>query len=137
MDLLYFWTGLVVIFIIIELLTSTFYGLSLALAAGVVSLYVFFRGEVDFSLVQGVIFSLASALFAYFLPRYLVSNMPDVPQWADRYIGEKRSVKKSWTDLKISLDGVEYLIDSDEDIVPGEKVEVVWHKWASMKVKKA
>jgi hypothetical protein len=27
-----------------------------------------------------VIFSLASALFAYFLPRYLVSNMPDVPQ---------------------------------------------------------
>ena len=80
MDLLYFWTGLVVIFIIIELLTSTFYGLSLALAAGVVSLYVFFRGEVDFSLVQGVIFSLASALFAYFLPRYLVSNMPDVPQ---------------------------------------------------------
>ncbi len=136
MELIYFWTGIIVIFIILELLTSTFYGLSLALAAGVVSLYVFFSKELELSLVQGLIFVVASAIFAYFLPKYLFSSMPDVPQGADKYIGEKRSVKKIAGDLKISLDGVEYLIDAEDEIVAGDKVEVLWHKGVSMKVKK-
>lgn len=136
MELIYFWTGVVVIFIILELLTSTFYGLSLALAAWVVSVYVFFSKEIELSLLQGVIFVISSAIFAYFLPRYLVSSMPDVPQGADKYIGEKRSVKKIGGDLKVSLDGVEYLVESDDDITSGDKVEVIGHKWVSMKVKK-
>lgn len=136
MELIYFWSGVVVAFIILELLTSTFYGLSLALAAGVVSFYVFFTKEGELSLIQGLIFVVASAIFAYFLPKYLSSSMPDVPQGVDRYIGEKRSVKKIAGDLKISLDGVEYLIDAEDEIVAGDKVEVLWHKGVSMKVKK-
>lgn len=136
MELIYFWSGVVVAFIILELLTSTFYGLSLALAAGVVSLYVFFTKEIELSLAQGVIFVISSAIFAYFLPKYLSSSMPDIPQGVDRYIGEKRSIKKVAGDLKISLDGVEYLIESDDEMVSGDRVEVIGHKWAAMKVKK-
>jgi membrane protein implicated in regulation of membrane protease activity len=60
-----------------------------------------------------------------------------VPQGFDRYIGEKRTVKKSAWELKISLDGVEYIVDADEDIAAWDKVEILWHKGTGMKVKKA
>ncbi len=136
MEHLYYWLALGILFIIVELATATFYGLSLALAAGITAIYVFFMGETSFTLIQGLIFVLASALFAYYLPKVLISSSPDVPQWGDKYITEKRTAKKVWGDLKISLDGVDYLIESDDDISAWDKVEVVWHKWASMKVKK-
>jgi membrane protein implicated in regulation of membrane protease activity len=114
MDFIYSWLGIALFFIIIELLTATFYGLSLALAAAVTALYVLVTGETDFTLIQGVVFMIASALFAYFLPRILISQTPDKPQGSDQYIGVKRSVKKVGEDLKISLDGVDYLFESDE-----------------------
>lgn len=135
-EILLFWIGLVVGFIIIEFFTATFYGFALSLAAGVVAIYVYFSGDTDFEILHAVIFVLASTVFAYFLPKLLISRSPDVPQWWDRYIGEKRTVKKTWGDLKISLDGVEYLIDSSDDIVAWDKVQVLWHKGVSMKVKK-
>ena len=90
----------------------------------------------QFEIIHAVIFAIGSALFAYFLPNMLHSRSPDTPQGSDRYIWEKRSVKKSCGDLRISLDGVEYLIESDDEILAGEKVEVTGHKGASMKVKK-
>lgn len=83
-----------------------------------------------------MIFAVASAIFSYFLPNYLKSSLPDTPQGTDRYIGEKRSVKKVGGDMKISLDGVDYLIESDDDIASGDRVEVTGHKGVSMKVKK-
>lgn len=79
---------------------------------------------------------MASAVFAFILPRFLSSREPDIPQGTDRYLGEKRVVKKSGGDLRISLDGVEYLIESEEEISSGDKVEIVGHKGVSMKVKK-
>jgi hypothetical protein len=47
----------------------------------------------------------------------LVSSAPDKPQGSDQYIGAKRSVKKVGDGLKISLDGVDYLIESDDEII--------------------
>ena len=135
-DILLFWIGLVVGFIIIEFFTATFYGFALSLAAAVVGVYVYLTHATDFQMLHAVIFVLASAIFAYTLPKYLVSGSPDTPQGSDRYIGEKRVVKKSWWDLKISLDGVEYLIESTEEVVVWDKVEILWHKGISMKVKK-
>jgi membrane protein implicated in regulation of membrane protease activity len=88
-SILYFWIALALVFLIIEFATATFYGLALSLAAGIVALYVFF------SIVQGIIFAVASLILAYTLPRVLSSSSPDVPQGFDRYIGEKRTVKKS------------------------------------------
>jgi membrane protein implicated in regulation of membrane protease activity len=136
MDFMYTWLALAVIFIILELLTATFYGLSLALASIVTGIYVYFSWETLMTLNQWIIFVIASAIFAYFLPKYLVSDTPDMPQGVDQYIGEKRNIKKVWWDLKISLDGVDYLIESDDDISAWDKVEIIGHKGASMKVKK-
>ncbi len=128
--------GLVVGFIIVEFFTATFYGFALSLAAAIAWLYVYFSGDIDFEILHAVLFVVASAIFAYFLPKVLVSGRPDMPQWGDRYIWEKRVAKKSWGDLKISLDWVEYLVVSSDEIVSWDTVEILWHKGASMKVKK-
>lgn len=136
MSILLFWIGAVVLFLIMEMLTATFYGLSLALASTIVATYVYFMGEAVFSITQWLIFVLASLLFAYILPKVLVSNTPDVPQWVDKYLGQVRSVKKVGGEWKISLDGVDYAIETDDEISQGNKVEVIGHGGASMKVKK-
>jgi membrane protein implicated in regulation of membrane protease activity len=94
-SILYFWIATALLFLVVEFWTSTFYGLALSLAAGIVALYVFFSGEMELSIVQGIIFAVASLILAYTLPRVLSSSSPDVPQGFDRYIGEKRTVKKS------------------------------------------
>jgi membrane protein implicated in regulation of membrane protease activity len=70
------------------------------------------------------------------LPKILVSNTPDVPQGVDKYIGQVRSVKKVGGEWKISLDGVDYQVETDDEISQGNKVEVIGHGGASMKVKK-
>lgn len=136
MDLLYFWIAIALIFLVIEFVTATFYGLALSLAAGIVALYVFYSWDSEPTIFQGLIFALMSLIFAYALPKVLSSSAPDIPQGFDRYLGEKRTVKKISGELKISLDGVEYIIDSDEEITAGDKVEVIGHKGAGMKVKK-
>lgn len=134
MTILYFWIAAAIVFLIIEMLTATFYGLSLALASAIVAGVVYTLWDTSPTILQGGVFAVASVLFALVLPRLLISQEKDMPQGADRYIGEKRSVKKVGWDLKISLDGVDYLIESDDDIAPSDKVEVIGHKGAAMKV---
>lgn len=136
MHIIFFWIAAALIFLIIEMMTATFYGLSLAMAAGIVATWVFFAAESGFTIAQGVVFVIASIVFAFWLPKLLVSKQEDKPQGADIYIGEKRSVKKQAGSLKISLDGVDYNIESDDDVTAGDKVEVVGHKGTAMKVKK-
>ena len=136
MELLYSWLAIAALFLVVELITATFYWLSISFAAGVTAMYVLISHETSVTLIQWCVFVVASAIFAYILPRMLISNAPDVPQWTDKYLWEKRTAKKVGGDLKISLDGVDYLLESDEDLESWDKVEVIWHKWASMKVKK-
>lgn len=95
MNILYFWISIVLIFLIIEFSTATFYGLALSLAAGVVALYVFFMQDMELSILQGIIFACMSLIFAYTLPKMLSSGSPETPQGFDKYIGEKRTTKKS------------------------------------------
>ena len=136
MTILYIWLAVAIAFLIIEILTATFYGLAIALAASIVALYVYIVWDTEFSIIQAIILVIGSAVFAYVLPKFLSSSTPDVPQGFDRYIGEKRTVKKHAWDLKISLDGVDYTVESDDDIAAGDKVEVTGHKGSWMKVKK-
>ncbi len=135
-SILLFWIGLAIGFIILELLTATFYWLSIALASGIVAFYIYFSGDTVFQILHAVIFVFSSAVFAFLLPKYLVSHTPDTPQGMDQYIGLTRSVKKIGTDLKISLDGVDYLIESDDEVNIGDKVRIIGHHGVSMKVEK-
>jgi membrane protein implicated in regulation of membrane protease activity len=108
--------------------TATFYGLSLAFSSLIVSLYVYIQGDTLHSLPHALLFVVMSALMSYFLPKFLQSKNPDVPQGVEKYIGEKRSVKKLAGDYKIALDGVDYMIESDDDIEVSDRVEVIGHK---------
>ncbi len=136
MTILYFWIASAIIFLIIEMMTATFYGLSLALSSAIVATYVYFSNDSSITIIQGSIFALLSLTFALLLPKVLRSSLPDTPQGADKYIGEIRSVKKSGDEYKISLDGVEYLIDSEDVLTSWDKVEVISHHGVTMKVKK-
>jgi membrane protein implicated in regulation of membrane protease activity len=80
MELFYSWIGAVLVFIIVEYITTTFYGLALALSAAITAMYVYLTGEATLSITQGVIFSVTSAVFAFFLPKLLISQAPDKPQ---------------------------------------------------------
>ena len=137
MELLYTWLALAALFLIVEFATATFYGLSLSFAASVTTLYVLISHETSFTLIQWMVFLVASAIFAFVLPKMLISKVPDVPQGADKYIGEKRIAKKVGWDLKISLDGVDYLVESANEIEAWDKVEICGHKGITMQVKKA
>jgi membrane protein implicated in regulation of membrane protease activity len=95
MNFLYFWVATALVFLIVEFVTATFYGLALSLAAAIVGIYVYASGETSFTIVQGIIFAVASLVFAYALPKLLSSSDPDMPQGMDRYTGEVRTVKKS------------------------------------------
>lgn len=136
MTVLYSWIAVALLFLIVEFATTTFYGLALSLSAGVVASYVFYSQDHEFTIIQGIIFALTSLILAYILPKLLISSSPDIPQGFDRYIGEKRTIKRNAGDFKISLDGVDYIVDADEDISVGDRVEVIGHKGAGMKVKK-
>lgn len=136
MSILYFWIASAIIFLIIEMMTATFYGLSLALSSAIIAAYVYFSNDSSITIIQGSIFALLSLTFALLLPKVLRSSLPDTPQGADKYIGEIRSVKKSGDEYKISLDGVEYLIDSEDVLTSWDKVEVISHHGVTMKVKK-
>ena len=131
------WIAIAIFFLIIEMVTATFYGLSLALSAAIVAIVTYIIQEPTLTILQGWVFAIASLIFALIIPKLLISHEPITPQGADKYIGQIRSTKKVGGEFKISLDGVDYLVDSDEELVAGDKVEVVGHKGASMKVKKS
>ena len=80
MSVLLFWIGAGIVFLIVEALTATFYGLALALASAIVALSVWVMNDTSFTLIQGKIFALTSIAFSFFLPNYLKSSKPDMPQ---------------------------------------------------------
>ena len=85
-SLLLFWIGTGIIFLIVEMITAAFYGLSIAIAAFILAIYVWFTGEIALTVFQGAVFAITSFLTAYTLPKFLISELPDVPQGIDRYI---------------------------------------------------
>lgn len=136
MELLYFWIGAFVFFLILELVTATFYGLALSLASALTWLYVWYTGVGEIDIIQAVIFACTAFIASYFLPRFLTpSTDHETPQWVDIYIGQKRKVKKVGESFKISLDGVDYLVEWD-DIGAGDQVEVLKKKGAGFVVTK-
>lgn len=136
MELLYTWLAIAAVFLIIELLTATFYGLSLSLAAWVTALYVLISHESEFTLIQGVVFVFSSGMFAYILPKMLVSKSPDIPQGLSGYVGMTRAVKKVGNEYKIVLDWVDYPIETSDTVEASDKVKITWHKGIALIVKK-
>ena len=123
MEPLSIWIWFALIFLIIEVLTATFYGLALSLSSAIVALYVWTSHESDITILQGVVFVVASIALSFLLPRYLKPTGLGKPQGMDRYIGETRKLKKVGDDYKVTLDGVDYIVSWDS-LRAGESVRV-------------
>ena len=126
-NLLYFWVGTAILFLIIEMLTATFYGLSLAIASWIVAVYVWYMQEASLDIIQGVIFASITFLASFTLPRLLIpwGGAESVSQWIDTYIWQKRKVKLQGDALKITLDGVDYPIENEDEVQVWDQVEIV------------
>ncbi|MBS9783898.1 hypothetical protein KGV55_00960 [Candidatus Gracilibacteria bacterium] len=124
-----FWIGAGIVFLIVEIFSAAFYGLSLAIAAFIVALYVGFTNEADITILQGAIFAVIATIFSYFLPKWLTPEYKEVRQGLDVYIGTHKKIKQVGEDLKISLDGVDYIvIGDDEPLRPDQEVKIVARK---------
>ncbi|MBB1554277.1 NfeD family protein [Candidatus Gracilibacteria bacterium] len=123
-----FWIGFGIVFLIVELITATFYGFSLAIAAFVVAIYVAVTGASNVDIVQGAIFAITALVTCYFFPKFFASSpesSDEKPQGLDMYIGERRRVRQVDEDFKVKLDGVEYLVVCDDDLEDKDLVEIV------------
>jgi membrane protein implicated in regulation of membrane protease activity len=127
MDLLYFWGGCALVFLIVEMLTATFYGLSLSIASGIVALYVWYMGDTDLDIIQWILFASITFLASFTLPRLLIpgDSSPVVSQGLDAYIWLKRKVKLQGESFKITLDGVDYPIENEDNLQVWDQVEII------------
>ncbi len=128
-SLLIFWISVGIWFLIIEMITVTFYGLAISSAAFMVALYVWYFGWSVVDIPQWIIFVVVSFICSYFLPNLLTPKGEEKAQWLDAYIGEIKKVKQVGEDYKVVLDGVAYLVDID-GVKSGDKVELTSRKWS-------
>lgn len=126
-SLLIFWIALGIWFIVIEIITVTFYGLAISLASFVVAGFVWYTNATEIAIIQGVIFAVVSFGASYYLPGLLTPKWEEQAQWLDIYFGEKRKVKKVGEDFKVVLDGIEYMIDID-GVKVWDRVEITSRK---------
>lgn len=125
-NLLLFWIGAGIIFLILELITATFYGFALALSAFAVASYVFVMNPQGLDAMQGMIFVVCAMISSYIFPKILTPKTDaDKPQGLDIYIGETRRIRLVGEDFKVKLDGVEYMIISDDEIDDKDLVKIV------------
>lgn len=126
-SLLIFWISIGIWFLIIEMITVTFYGLAISFAAFIVALYVWGFWWIDVTIIQWVIFAVVSLFASYFFPKWLSPSGEEKAQWLDIYIGEIKKVKEVGEDYKVTLDGIDYLVDID-GVKHGNKVELTSRK---------
>ena len=126
-SLLIFWISIGIGFLIIEMITVTFYGLAISSAAFMVALYVWYFGGTVVDIPQWIIFVVVSFICSYFLPNLLTPKGEERAQGLDAYIGEVKKVKQVGEDYKVVLDGVGYIIDID-GVKSGDTVELTSRK---------
>lgn len=129
-NLFYIYLASGVFFLLIEMLTATFYGLSVSVACFVLALYIYLTGDTTMTIVQGLILVVVSGAFAYFLPKWLKPHTEAFKSGLDAHIGQSFRLERVGTDWKVKIDGVDYLIDDDSEtpeFEAGKKVRLKSH----------
>lgn len=136
-NLLFIYLASGVFFLLIEMLTATFYGLSVSVSFFVLALYVYITGDTEMTVVQGLMLVIVSAILAYFLPKWLNPRTEAFKSGLDAHIGQSFRLERVGTDWKVKIDGVDYLIDEDSvtlDFAAGKKVRLDGHDAGVLKV---
>jgi membrane protein implicated in regulation of membrane protease activity len=112
-ELFYGWLAIAVLAFIIEMFSGTLFGLSFSFSAFLVAAYVAITGETAVTLVQAGIFAITGALFCFLFPRWFNRPEPGFKQGLDAAVGKSYPLKKAGDDWKVTIDGVDYLVDDD------------------------
>ncbi len=135
--LFYIYLASGIFFLLIEMLTATFYGLAIALSCFCLVIYVFITGDTNMTMIQGVLLAITSWTFAYILPRYIKPHTPELKLWLDVHIGQSFPLEYIGNDWKVKIDGVDYLIGDQsvtDEFIVGKKVVLAWHEGGVLRV---
>lgn len=136
-NLFYIYLASGVFFFLIEILTATFYGLSLSIACFILAVYVYITGDTVMTVTHGILLVIISTAFAYFLPKWFMANTVTAKLGLDVHIGKTFRLERVGSDWKVKIDGVDYLVDIDSetpDFEVGKKVQIDGHNGGVLKV---
>lgn len=136
-NLFYIYLASGVFFLLIEMLTATFYGLSVSVACFVLAVYIYLTGDANMTVIQGLILVMISGVSAYFLPKWLTPHSKPLKSGLDAHIGQSFRLERVGSDWKVKIDGVDYLIDDDSetpDFEVGKKVTLESHNSGILRV---
>ncbi|MDD2916805.1 MAG: hypothetical protein PHH70_03095 [Candidatus Gracilibacteria bacterium] len=136
-NLFYIYLASGVFFLLIEMLTATFYGLSVSVACFALALYVYMTGDTNITVIQGILLVVVSGLFAYFLPKWLKPNTEALKSGLDAHIGQSFRLERVGSDWKVKIDGVDYLINDNSEtpeFAVGKKVRLDSHNAGILEV---
>lgn len=94
-DILIAYLAIGCFFLMIELITSAFFGLSLALAAFILAVYVWLSGDQNFNLIQAVLYVITSTILIAIFPKIFkkVDHTPEYPIGVKAFIGKDFTIK--------------------------------------------
>ena len=135
----YFWIAVGIAFLLVEMATATFYGLSLSVAGFILAAYAYTTGVKDVMLLQWVVFAGISAISCLILPKWLNSYKKDggFKTGVDAAIDSIVSLSKAGDDWKVKIDGVDYLVDVGsvtEEFASKKRVRITGHDAGLVKV---
>lgn len=125
-NLPYFWAAVGVLFLVVEVITGTFYGLAVAIAAFITATFVLLAKVTDWSLPQFFVFFIASVILCVTLPHWF-SHKHTTPVGLAAAVGRITKLKRSGEDWKIEIDGVLFLIHTTSvrpDFSEGKSVKI-------------
>ena len=119
----------------IELVTTAFFGLALSLSSFILAGYVWYTGELNFTLIQAILYFVISITF----PRLLRKSLPTIeyPIGVKAFIGQTFHIHLTPRgDKAIDINGVSYLIlGESDDYKVGEKVKLLSYEGSKVAVK--
>lgn len=137
MTLLYSWLAIWIFFIIIEMITVTLYWLSMWIGAFVVAFYVYLMHLDNMDTAQIIIFVIISTACIFVFPRFFHLSKWNAKIGIEMYVGKTYKLKKVWSDWKLAIDWVDYLIDEDSissEFEVWRKVTIDSCNWTNLNV---
>ena len=138
-DVLIAYLAIWCVFLMIELVTTAFFGLALSLSSFILAGYVSYTGELNFTLIQAILYFVISIILLITFPKFLRKSLPTIeyPIWVKAFIGQTFHIHLTPRgDKAIDINGVSYLIlGESDDYKVGEKVKLLSYEGSKVAVK--
>lgn len=121
---MFLWFSVALLCLLVEAFTVTLYGLVIALGCLAAGILAYFMGDI-WHWYQAVLCLVVVAIGSFFVPRLFHKTGTPLQTGLDEYIGQKAKIKIVDEKAKITLGGVDRLVQSDEELSEGQKVTII------------